>query len=110
MQPAVLSDDYDELVTPVVRIGDDGRVTGCNAAFARWLGVSRKRLLEQPVTSLEVDGDTLRQALKAGGDEDSAPRRLRRIALAFHDGEPSFADAWLGRDARGLLLEIHPVD
>ena len=110
MQPAVLSDDYDELVTPVVRIGEDGRVSGCNAAFARWLGVSRKRLLAQPIASLEVDGDNLRQALQSAGDEDSAPRRLRRIALAFRDGEPSFADAWLGRDARGILLEIHPVD
>jgi two-component system, NtrC family, nitrogen regulation sensor histidine kinase GlnL len=99
----------DALVTPVLRADRHGRVSGCNQAFARWLGVSQKRLPDQPLVALEAEGDGLRRALQAG--EADAPRRLRRVALAFLGGEPRFADVWLSREADGgLLLEAHPVD
>src|SRR5690606_11740317 len=101
---------FDALVTPVLRADLHGRVTACNQAFARWLGVSQKRLPDQPLVALEVEGDGLHQALQAL-DEAEGPRRLRRVALAFLGGEPRFADVWLTREGDGaILLEAHPVD
>lgn len=103
--------DFDALATPLVWTGADGRIRDCNLAFARWLGVGRRRLLEQPLAALEVEGETLRQALGQPGDESDTPLRLRRLALAFLGGEPRFADAWVTRAAvGGVLLEAHPVD
>ena len=102
---------FDGLTTPLVWARPDGRVADCNLAFARWLGVSRKRLLEQPLTALEIDGEALRHALRHLGDASDEPLRIRRLALAFLGGEARFADAWLSRDADGLTrLEAHPVD
>src|SRR5690606_2943052 len=51
----------DALVTPVLRADRHGRVALCNQAFARWLGVSQKRLPDQPLVALEAEGDSLRQ-------------------------------------------------
>ncbi|UNK42562.1 ATP-binding protein [Luteimonas sp. S4-F44] len=103
--------DFDALATPLVWAEADGRIRDCNLAFARWLGVGRRRLLEQPLAALEVEGETLRQALREPGDDSDAPLRLRRLALAFLGGEPRFADAWVTRAADGgVLLEAHPVD
>ncbi|TWT19309.1 PAS domain-containing protein [Luteimonas marina] len=112
MSPPIASDPaLDVLVTPVVRADRHGRVTACNQAFARWLGVSQKRLPDQPLVALEAEGDRLRQALHAMDDAAEGPRRVRRVALAFLGGEPRFADVWLTREAGGgLLLEAHPVD
>ncbi len=104
------SADVDALSTPILRAGTDGRIVGCNTAFARWLGVGRRRLLGQPVAALEVDGGNLRQALERVGGDDEGAQRLRRVALGFQGGEPCFADAWLSREGGGLLLEFHPVD
>lgn len=102
---------FDALTTPLVWAAPDGRIRACNLAFARWLGVGRKRLLDQPLTALEVDGEVLRRALRAPGDSSDGAVRVRRLALAFLGGEPRFADAWLSREADGgLLLEAHPVD
>ena len=111
MPPPVPADAVlDTLVTPVLLADRHGRVTRCNQAFARWLGVSQKRLPDQPLVALEAEGDSLRSALQALDDADG-PRRLRRVALAFLGGEPRFADVWLTREADGgTLLEAHPVD
>lgn len=104
-------DPLDPLATPVVRAAHDGRIVACNAAFARWLGVSRKRLLGHPLAALEAEGDSLHQALAIVDANAVPPRRLRRIALAFPGAEVRFADAWLGRGEHGeMLLEAHPVD
>jgi two-component system nitrogen regulation sensor histidine kinase GlnL len=101
---------FDHLVTPVLRADRHGRVASCNQAFARWLGVSQKRLPDQPLVALEAEGDSLRDALQAL-DEAEGSRRLRRVALAFLGGEPRFADVWLTREPDGgVLLEAHPVD
>ncbi|MCD9027991.1 PAS domain-containing sensor histidine kinase [Luteimonas sp. BDR2-5] len=105
-----LARSFDGLTTPLVWARLDGRVADCNLAFARWLGVSRKRLLEQPLAALEVDGEALRHALRYFGDAADTPLRIRRLALAFLGGEPRFADAWLSRDGDHVLLEAHPVD
>lgn len=101
----------DGLVTPVLRADRQGRVVACNQAFARWLGVSQKRLPGQPLVALEVEGDGLRRALQASADAADGALRVRRVALAFLGGEPRFADVWLAREADGgALLEAHPVD
>jgi two-component system nitrogen regulation sensor histidine kinase GlnL len=109
--PGLVADPLDSLATPVARAGHDGRILACNEAFARWLGVGRKRLLGHPLAALEAEGDGLHQALAADGGHPVQPRRLRRIALAFPGAEIRFADAWLGRgEGDGFLLEAHPVD
>ncbi len=103
--------DLDRLTTPLVWADAAGRIVGSNAAFARWLGISARRLVDQPLAALELDGDTLRRALSAGTPADTEPMRLRRIELAYLGGEPRFADAWLTRgEDGGWLLEAHPVD
>ena len=109
--PAALDPALDALVTPVLRADRAGRVLACNQAFARWLGVSQKRLPGQPLVALEVEGDGLRRALQAAEDAADGALRVRRVALAFLGGEPRFADVWLAREADGgALLEAHPVD
>ena len=108
--PPTFDPALDVLVTPVLRADPHGRVTACNQAFARWLGVSQKRLPDQPLVALEAEGDSLRNALQAL-DEAEGSRRLRRVALAFLGGQPRFADGWLSRrEGGGWLLEAHPVD
>ena len=105
----VMTPPLDALTTPVAWIDEAGRIQSSNAAFARWLGVSARRLAGQPLAALEDGGDLLRRALAAEGPE--GPVRLRRIALAYLGGEARFADAWLSRlETGGWLLEAHPVD
>lgn len=109
--PSALDPALDALITPVLRADRDGRVLACNQAFARWLGVSQKRLPGQPLVALEVEGDGLRRALQASAGAADGALRVRRVALAFLGGEPRFADVWLAREADGgALLEAHPVD
>ena len=99
---------FDLLSTPVAWSDADGRVAGANAACARWLGVSTKRLAGVPLVALEYDGDTFARAMS--GNTDGA--RLRRIPLAFPGTEaPRFADVVLTpRDGGGWWLEAHPVE
>ena len=102
--------DLEGLTTPLAWADAAGRIAGSNAAFARWLGISARRLIDQPLAALERDGDGLRLALSVDA-QASEPLRLRRITLAYPGGEPRFADAWLSRrDDGGWLLEAHPVD
>lgn len=101
--------EVDELATPLAWTDPAGALRGANAAFARWLGVSPRRLPGYPLAALEVGGDLLARALASG--DGAGPLRLRRLSLAYLGGEPCFADAWLVRDAAGgWLLEAHPVD
>lgn len=100
---------YDLLSTPLALADADGRVESANLAFARWLGVSGKRLAGLPLAALESEGDILARWIAA--DEAQGQVRLRRLPLAFPGGEPRFADLWLARlDSGGWLLEAHPVD
>ncbi|WP_425612357.1 two-component system sensor histidine kinase NtrB [Xanthomonas translucens] len=98
----------DALGTPVVWADADGRLLGANPAFARWLGVSVRRLLDQPLASLEVQGDALARFLL---NDERDVLRLHRMALAIPGETPRFAEGWLSRmDNGGWLLEAHPVD
>lgn len=98
----------DVLGTPVAWTGADGRVRGANPAFSRWLGVSVRRLLGQPLASLEVQGEALAHFVER---DERDVLRLHRLALAVPGESPRFAEGWLSRlDAGGWLLEAHPVD
>lgn len=109
--PAPTDPVFDSLVTPVAWTDRHARIEGCNPAFARWLGVSARRLLDQPLAALEVEGEALRRALAADAGDGVEQLRLRRIELAFLGGEPRFADGWLSRrEGGGWTLEAHPVD
>lgn len=97
----------DALDTPVAWADPDGSLLGGNPAFARWLGVSARRLSGLPLAALEVDGDSLARAL----GQATGQLRLRRVALAFPGTEAvRYADLYLGYDeAGGWRLEAHPV-
>lgn len=99
---------FDLLATPVAWTDAEGRVEGANAACARWLGVSAKRLAGLPLAALEFDGDAFARAIS--GQPEGA--RLRRIALAFPGAEAAqFADLTLTRrEGGGWWVEAHPVD
>lgn len=101
--------DLDLLATPVAWLEADARITGCNLAFARWLGVGARRLQGLAVQALSDDA-ALADALARTAEPGDAPLRLRRLALRFPEGEARFADAWLARRGEGWLLEAHPVD
>lgn len=111
LPPAHEGVSLDRLLTPVAWAGPDARIEGCNAAFARWLGVGARRIPGQPLAALEAGGDGLRRALERDGGGADQPLRLRRIELAFPGSPPRFADGWLARrEGGGWLLEAHPVD
>ena len=100
----------DLLTTPLAWSDGEGRIVGCNPAFARWLGVGLRRPLGLPLAALEVSGDVLATALVDVGDEAHS-RRLHRVPLQVPGvGEPRFADLWMSRRDDGWLLEAHPVD
>jgi len=107
VQMAVLP-DIDALDTPVAWTDASGRLAGGNPAFARWLGVSARRLPGLPLAALEVDGDSLARTL---AQPLAQGVRLRRVALAFPGSDaPVFGDLALApRDGGGWLLEAHPV-
>ncbi len=100
----------DALTTPVAWATSDGELQAGNAAFARWLGVSGKRLPGLPLAALEYEGHALARLLATDPPRESA--RLRRLALAFPGNEsPRFADILLSQRADGgWLLEAHPVE
>ncbi len=99
---------FDALTTPLLRLDAEGRVVFANAACARWLGVSRRRLPGMHAGALQHDGEQL-AALLASAPE--APVRLRGIGMAIPGSEDiHFADLWLTPHDDGAWLEIHPVD
>ncbi len=98
----------DSLGTPVAWTDADGRVQGVNPAFARWLGVSARRLQDQPLAALELQGDALARFL---ANQDRDVLRLHRLAIGLPGEAPRFAEGWLSRrDEGGWVLEAHPVD
>ncbi|KRG87305.1 histidine kinase [Stenotrophomonas daejeonensis] len=107
MDAAHAAPSLEQLATPLVWTGTDGRIAGATPAFCRWLGVSVRRLLGQPLASLEVQDDALASRLLA---PDAETIRLPRLALALPGEAPRFADGWLSAREGGWLLEAHPVD
>ena len=110
MSHAIIPPELEQLATPMAWGDADGVLRGCNPAFARWLGVGRRRLLNLPLASLEAQGERI-AAWFAHVDAATAAPRLRRVAMALPgSGEPRFADLWLTAIDSGWLVEAHPVD
>lgn len=106
--PVIPEPTVEALTTPVAWTDAEGRILGVNPACARWLGVSARRLLGQPLAALEPEGDALARAL---GDPAGEALRLPRLALGLPGEAPRFAEAWLSRaEDGGWRLEAHPVD
>lgn len=99
----------DQLATPIVWAAADGRIAGCNAAFARWLGVSGRRLLGAALADLDAEPGRIVGLLERL-PEDGAPLRVRRARLRAPGGAECFADLLLARDGDGLRIEVHPAD
>ena len=100
---------YDELATPLAWTDAAGLVSGCNPAFASWLGVSARRLVGMPLTDLDAESGRLADLLERL-PEDGAPLRARRLRLRATGDAERFADGLISREADGVLLEIHPAD
>ena len=101
---------FDALATPVAWCDGEGRVLGGNLAFARWLGVSQRRLPGLPLEAFEVEGQRLARILADAPVGEQI--RLRRLHFAFpgSDTRP-YADALLSQRADGgWWIEAHPVD
>src|SRR3546814_14444289 len=84
-------------------------MTGCNPAFARWLGVGARRLHGVPLAALEFEGDGMARWLAAGVQQEQV--RLRRLPLAFPGASPRLADVRLGAlEGGGWQLEAQQGD
>ena len=100
----------DELATPLAWADAAGLVTGCNPAFASWLGVSARRLQGLALTELDAEDGRLAALLPRLADSGEATR-MRRARLAFPGAAERFADLWLARaDDGGVRVEAHPAD
>jgi two-component system, NtrC family, nitrogen regulation sensor histidine kinase GlnL len=101
---------FDALTTPVAWCDREGRMQGGNLAFARWLGVSQRRLPGLPLAAFEVEGQRLARILAEPPAGEQI--RLRRLHFGFpgSDTRP-YADALLSQRADGgWWIEAHPVD
>src|ERR1700741_4805359 len=101
--------ELDVLATPVAWAAGDERLLGCNAAFARWLGVSARRLEGLPIAGLDVEDGRLGARI-ARLPDTGEPSRVRRARLRAPGGGERFADLVLAREAAGLRIEAYPVD
>lgn len=102
--------DLDQLATPVAWLDADGRVAGCNPAFASWLGVGLRRLQGLALDELDRENGRL-SALLARLPESGQALRVHRAQLGPPLGREHFAELWLSRDERGgVRLEAHPAE
>ncbi len=101
--------NLDALVTPVAWADGEGRVTGCNVAFARWLGVSARRLEDYPIADLDAENGRL-AALVSRLPSNDEPLRVRRMRLRAPNGAERFADLLLARTENGVRIEAYPAD
>ena len=99
----------ESLSTPVACLNLDGRVLDCNAAFARWLQLSVRRLRGVHVSELDAEDKGLAELL-ADLSPDLEPLCRQRVLLALGPGRGSFCTLWLKRVGEVIYLEAHPVD
>jgi two-component system, NtrC family, nitrogen regulation sensor histidine kinase GlnL len=99
----------ESLATPLAWADPDGRLLGCNPAFASWLGVSARRLQGLGIAELDAESGRLSQLLPRLPEAGEAVR-VRRARLAFPGNAERFADLWLARTEAGLRLEVHPAE
>jgi two-component system, NtrC family, nitrogen regulation sensor histidine kinase GlnL len=98
------------LATPVAWLSASGALTGCNQAFASWLGVSARRLLGMPFSELDVELGRLSEVLQRL-PEMGHTLRVHRARLAFPAGREHFAELWLTRlENNEVRVEAHPAE
>ena len=92
----------DVLSTAVAWADAGGTILGVNPAFARWMGVSARRLLGQPLAALEMDGDAMARLFekKLLRDTDRDVLRLQRMALGLPGETQRFAGSFGGTEVR----------
>jgi two-component system, NtrC family, nitrogen regulation sensor histidine kinase GlnL len=100
----------DSIATPIAWLSPSAALSGCNQAFASWLGVSVRRLLNMPLNELDVEVGRLAevfQRLPAPGQT----LRVHRARLAFPGGAEHFAELWFTRlDDGDVRMEAHPSE
>jgi two-component system nitrogen regulation sensor histidine kinase GlnL len=102
--------DLDALATPLAWLDAAGVLVGCNPAFARWLGMSARRLIGLSLHDLDGEDGRVRDLLARLGDNVDEPLRARRVRLRAAGGIEQFADLWLTRSSAGALVEVHPTE
>ncbi len=108
--PSPSTPELDHLGTPIAWADHNGRLTGCNSAFARWLSISARRIAGVRLDQLDTEAprlDDILSRLSIGADE---PLFVRRANLRFPPGNLRQADLWLSRNDNGVLIEVHPLD
>lgn len=108
--PPLATPALDALATPLCWLDAAGDIAGCNAAFARWLGVSARRVLGSRLEALDAEHERVRDLLARLEDGVDEPLRARRVRLRLPGSEERFADLWLTRSSDGVLVELHPTD
>lgn len=99
---------YDLLATPLLLIDPEQRISALNPACSAWLGLSRRRLLGQPLALLDGgDGalvDSAAEVLSARSSLRGRHLRLQR------EGDERYAEVYFSPVEGGLLLEFHPAE
>ena len=82
----------EQLATPLVLLDRELRIRWVNPAFARWLGLSARRFVQQPLSALNADPAELADLLDRAGDS-AEPVRAQRVRLLPTPEREVFADA-----------------
>lgn len=99
----------DALSVPVAWADAAGVLAGCNLAFARWLGVSARRLEGMALADLDAEDGRL-HGLLARRPAASEALRVHGARLRFPGQDECFADLTLAFDEGGLRIEAQPID
>ena len=97
------------IATPIAWADNRDYIVGCNSAFARWLGVSARRLEGMLLAELDIEEGRLANLIARLAATDE-PLRVRRACLRVPGGAERFADLMLARDETGLRIEAWPAD
>ncbi|MBL8273186.1 MAG: PAS domain-containing protein, partial [Xanthomonadales bacterium] len=70
----------EQLATPIVVLDRELRIRWVNPAFARWLGLSARRFVQQALSALNADPAELAGLLERAG-ASAEPVRAQRVRL-----------------------------
>ena len=103
----------EQLATPIVVLDRGLRSRWVNPAFARWLGLSARRFVQQALSALNTDPAELAGLLERAG-ASAEPVRAQRVRLLPTPEREVFADVLVSSlaaepDTEGYLLEFHPT-
>ncbi len=111
---------FQRLATPLMQIDAAQQIQDLNPACSAWLGLSRRRLLGQPLALLDGgDGSLVAAATEVQQQRTSLRGRHLRLK---REGDERFAEVYLTpvdsdtaltdteQRGGGLLLEFHPAD